>query len=68
MIIRFVVLLIHAALIFGKSIKIRFRERDLANRSPFLDAFIKLRKATISLVMSICPSVEPLSSHLNGFS
>jgi hypothetical protein len=52
-------LLIHTALtrMFGNSIKIRFMERDLANRSPFLGAFTKLRKAIISFVMSICPSV-----------
>jgi len=59
MIIRFAVLLMHAALIFGESIKIRFMERDLTNRSRFLGAFIKLRKATISFVMSVCPSVRP---------
>jgi hypothetical protein len=52
-------LLIHTALIFGKSIKIRFMERDLANRSPFLGAFTILRKAIISFVMSVCPSVSP---------
>ena len=59
MIIRFAVLHFHAALIFGKSIKIRFMERVLTNRSPFLGAFIKFLKTTIRVVMSVCLSVSP---------
>ena len=55
---RYVVLLIHTALMFGESIKIRFMKRDLANRSSFLGAFTKLRKSTICSVMPICPSVR----------
>jgi hypothetical protein len=35
----------------------------------FLGAFAKLRKATISFVMSVCPSarMEPLGSHWTDF-
>jgi hypothetical protein len=50
---------INTALIFENSIKIRCMKRDLVNRSPFLGAFTKLRKAIISFVMSICPPVCP---------
>jgi hypothetical protein len=41
--------------------------------NQLLDAFAKLRKATVSFVMSVCPSlcprarVEQLGSHLTNF-
>ena len=35
---------------------------------PFLDTFTKLRKATISLVMSVCPNGTTRLPLLHGFS
>ena len=42
---------------------------DVSKTDPYLGAFAKLRKATIDLVMSVCPSVrmEQLGSHWTDF-
>jgi len=55
--------LLHQKLIIAQLVK-NFPEFFRQNGS-FLDVFAKLPKATISLVMSVCPSVrmEQLGSH-----